>query len=132
MLPYTASPFPKLSWRNHPANHSLGTPPTILLAHRPRLAFCCKMAISLSIGKFLAAVHFPAILGAVPFSLPEAPMKNSLFALLAVVLATGSLLAADDPAKADWKAGLAIAKITPEKPVFLSGYGGRDTPYVKI
>src|SRR5438309_10961306 len=35
-------------------------------------------------------------------------------------------------AEADWKIGLARVKITPEQPVFLSGYANRNKPYEKI
>jgi hypothetical protein len=40
--------------------------------------------------------------------------------------------AADKKPEADWKAGLARVKITPDKPVFLSGYGGRTRPFDKV
>src|SRR6267154_894517 len=35
-------------------------------------------------------------------------------------------------AEADWKVGLAHVKITPEQPVFLSGYANRNKPYEQI
>src|SRR5438067_8326142 len=43
------------------------------------------------------------------------------------------LVASPTPAAdADWKVGLAQVKITPEQPVFLSGYANRNKPYEKI
>jgi hypothetical protein len=33
---------------------------------------------------------------------------------------------------ADWKVGLARVKITPDQPVFLSGYGSRNKPFEKV
>jgi len=44
--------------------------------------------------------------------------------VILVLLISGALPAAE-PA---WKAGIAKAKITPEKPVWMAGYGGRDHP----
>jgi neutral ceramidase len=41
-----------------------------------------------------------------------------------VLVAASSLVAAETT----WKAGLAKAKITPEEPLWLAGYGGRDRP----
>jgi hypothetical protein len=35
-------------------------------------------------------------------------------------------------AETDWKAGLAQVKITPEQPVLLSGYAGRNKPFEKV
>src|SRR6516162_5655584 len=35
-------------------------------------------------------------------------------------------------AEPEWKVGLAQAKITPEKPVFLSGYASRKQPFEKV
>src|SRR4051795_10950208 len=35
-------------------------------------------------------------------------------------------------ADTDWKVGLAQVKITPERPMLLSGYGGRTKPYEKV
>lgn len=49
---------------------------------------------------------------------------------LAAALAaqTANLFAAQEDAQAGWKAGLAKVKITPQKPIWLSGYAGRDKP----
>src|SRR6266536_5189577 len=42
-------------------------------------------------------------------------------------------LAGGDPtAKAEWKVGLAEVKITPERPLPMSGYGGRTKPFEKV
>src|SRR5438105_15241783 len=35
-------------------------------------------------------------------------------------------------AEPDWKAGLARVKITPERPVLMSGYAGRTRPFEKV
>jgi hypothetical protein len=46
-----------------------------------------------------------------------------------------ALLALGGPARAadtDWKVGLAQVRITPEQPVFLSGYASRNRPYEKV
>ena len=51
-------------------------------------------------------------------------MIRPAFALLVVALSFP--LIAD--AQAAWKAGVATTKITPEKPMAMSGYGGRDNP----
>lgn len=54
--------------------------------------------------------------------------------MLAVLVGLGSLSrgqegpAADDPAALAWRAGIARAKITPERALWMSGYGGRDRP----
>lgn len=39
---------------------------------------------------------------------------------------------AQSPVDAGWKAGLAKVKITPERPVQMSGYGGRIKPFEKV
>ena len=41
----------------------------------------------------------------------------------------GQSLPAAEP---EWKAGLAQVKITPEKPVYMSGYASRNKPYESI
>ncbi|MGE3805879.1 MAG: neutral/alkaline non-lysosomal ceramidase N-terminal domain-containing protein [Gemmataceae bacterium] len=51
-----------------------------------------------------------------------------LSALVATLLLTGNSRADE----ADWKAGLAQLKITPEQPIFLAGYSSRNKPYSKI
>jgi hypothetical protein len=53
------------------------------------------------------------------------------------MLALGCLLAlaaaaASRAAEAEWKVGLAEVKITPDKPIFLSGYAGRTKPFTKV
>lgn len=48
--------------------------------------------------------------------------------LAVAMLAAGSLYAAEPDAQAAWKAGLAQAKITPEKPLWAAGYGSRTRP----
>jgi neutral ceramidase len=50
----------------------------------------------------------------------------------AVALACLAGLAQPSIASADWKAGFAHAKITPEQPIFLSGYASRNKPYTKV
>jgi hypothetical protein len=46
----------------------------------------------------------------------------------AALLLTGSAPAADP----EWKVGLAQVKITPERPVLMSGYAGRTKPFEKV
>jgi hypothetical protein len=53
---------------------------------------------------------------------------TALLGLLAL-LSIGSPAAAAAPA---WKVGLAQVKITPERPVFLSGYANRNKPFEKV
>src|SRR5262249_3534461 len=64
----------------------------------------------------------------------EFPVKSLLFP--SVYCLFGAVLpvhAGGDPAaKADWKVGLAQAKITPERPMPMSGYGGRTKPFEKV
>jgi hypothetical protein len=45
------------------------------------------------------------------------------------LLAGGSPAAAAEP---EWKVGLAQAKITPDRPVLMSGYAGRTKPFEKV
>src|SRR5262245_55864381 len=40
--------------------------------------------------------------------------------------------AAKDGGKSEWKVGLAQMKITPERPVLMSGYAGRTKPFEKV
>ena len=47
--------------------------------------------------------------------------------VLLLLLAT-NLARAADPAPAGWKAGAAKVKITPEKPMWMSGYSSRTKP----
>src|SRR5262245_19674104 len=44
------------------------------------------------------------------------------------LLGVGGAQAAD----AEWRVGLAQAKITPEKPVFMAGYASRTKPFDKV
>jgi hypothetical protein len=48
--------------------------------------------------------------------------------ILAFVLACASLFSATFAAAADWQVGLAKEKITPEKPMWMAGYGARNKP----
>ncbi len=48
-----------------------------------------------------------------------------LFACLAVIVASDPVLRAAD---AGWKAGTAVADITPDQPQWMAGYGGRNRP----
>jgi hypothetical protein len=56
-------------------------------------------------------------------------LRILLLGLIVVCLAPISVTRAADP---EWKVGLAQVKITPEKPVFLSGYASRNKPYTKV
>jgi hypothetical protein len=55
-------------------------------------------------------------------------MNRYLAALLLALLAVPS----SGGAEPDWKVGLASVKITPDKPVFLSGYAARTKPFEKV
>jgi len=56
-------------------------------------------------------------------------MRYVLIVLAAAALARGAASAASAAdAKPTWKAGLATLKITPQKPLWLAGYGGRKGP----
>jgi len=52
--------------------------------------------------------------------------------LLFILLALGLLLAKSEGAEATWKAGIAKAVITPEKSVWLAGYGTKRPPDGKL
>ncbi len=56
-------------------------------------------------------------------------MKTASACFIILFGATTSLLAGAD---ADWKVGLAHVKITPEQPVLMSGYAGRNKPFEKV
>src|SRR5688572_13530484 len=53
---------------------------------------------------------------------------------IGAALGGGALLAAAEAQEAapDWKVGLAQVKITPEKPVFMAGYGNRNKPFERV
>lgn len=51
---------------------------------------------------------------------------SRIVALLIILVVLGTCSASE--AAAGWKAGVAKAKITPQKPLWLAGYGGRDRP----
>src|SRR5437667_9170806 len=55
-------------------------------------------------------------------------MTRACLFTVCIVAVTQSILAAEP----EWKVGLAQVKITPEQPVFLSGYASRNKPYEKI
>ena len=58
--------------------------------------------------------------------------RNTLFAFAvscSALLATCLWASAAEP---EWKVGLASVKITPERPVPMSGYAGRDKPFEKV
>src|SRR5262249_25053165 len=52
-------------------------------------------------------------------------MLRAALVVLVGVLTAGSAWAQGKPS---WKAGVAKARITPDKPMWLAGYGGRDRP----
>jgi hypothetical protein len=56
------------------------------------------------------------------------PWRWSAFGCLALFLASPFASAADP----DWKVGLARIKITPERPVMMSGYASRTKPFEKV
>jgi hypothetical protein len=51
---------------------------------------------------------------------------------LAAVLVTLAVVPLVGGAEPEWKVGLARVKITPDKPVFLSGYASRNKPFEKV
>jgi len=55
-----------------------------------------------------------------------APVANAIGLLIGIFFFLGGDFAA--PVLADWKVGLARQKITPETPMWMSGYGSRDRP----
>jgi hypothetical protein len=68
-------------------------------------------------------------------------MPRSCPLALTILLALSGLVGAQGdsagpspkaPPAGEWKVGLASVKITPERPVFLSGYGGRTRPFSKV
>jgi hypothetical protein len=56
------------------------------------------------------------------------PARTRVLSGLALLL-TGLGACAAEP---DWKVGIAQAKITPERPVLMSGYAGRTKPFEKV
>jgi hypothetical protein len=62
-------------------------------------------------------------------------MQASTTSLIGAVTACLAMLFSVSPipaAEAEWKVGLAQAKITPEQPIFLAGYGNRNKPFEKV
>jgi hypothetical protein len=55
-----------------------------------------------------------------------------LFALAVTCLATLGTALAGRAAEPEWLVGIAQVKITPDKPVFLSGYAARNQPFTKV
>ncbi len=58
-------------------------------------------------------------------------MRYSRFVFFVLGVAT-TLVQSIPAADPEWKVGLAQVKITPEQPVFLSGYASRNKPYEKV
>jgi hypothetical protein len=54
--------------------------------------------------------------------------KSTLFGLTALLITASAALAQD----AEWKIGLARVKVTPEQPVFMSGYASRNKPFESV
>jgi hypothetical protein len=52
--------------------------------------------------------------------------------IVGTCLAALLFASAATPAEPEWKVGLAQVKITPEQPVFLSGYASRNKPFEKV
>src|SRR5688500_1805417 len=52
--------------------------------------------------------------------------------VLAATALTGPPPAVNAQAPADWKVGLAQAKITPDNPIFMSGYASRNRPFDSV
>src|SRR5713101_10006397 len=65
-------------------------------------------------------------------SFKEGTMKNRL-ALAGILLVSQAVLRfGATAAEIEWQVGLAIVKITPEKPVPMAGYAGRTKPYENV
>jgi neutral ceramidase len=59
-------------------------------------------------------------------------LDSVLKRILSILLVLGLGVApAAGQESAPWKLGTAQAKITPQEPLWLAGYGGRDRPAVK-
>src|SRR5689334_23542024 len=56
---------------------------------------------------------------------PAMPLRTPCFALLLAALPAAA-------AEPDWKVGLAQVKVTPERPVLMSGYASRTKPFEKV
>lgn len=56
------------------------------------------------------------------------PLWRAALLLTAAVLVAGTVVAAEPAVTSTWRAGLAKAKITPEKPLWAAGYGSRQHP----
>jgi hypothetical protein len=63
---------------------------------------------------------------------PHGATRRSRAAGLTVAVLLGAVLAVGRGAEAEWKAGLAATKITPDKPVQLSGYASRIQPFQSV
>ena len=57
-----------------------------------------------------------------------ARFSSAVLAVFLLFLVTGPLIAEDSP----WKVGLARVKITPEQPVWMSGYASRNKPFESV
>jgi neutral ceramidase len=57
---------------------------------------------------------------------------KTLIQCSAAIVALYCGLAIGQAQEADWKAGLASVKITPEQPVFMAGYAARNKPYERV
>src|SRR5688572_18401993 len=55
-------------------------------------------------------------------------MRPALCVLIALLVLVGPTIAADPAIQHAWKAGAARVRITPAKPVWLTGFGARTTP----
>ena len=64
----------------------------------------------------------------IEFSTKEASMSKILWSFRAMVCLLGLMTLPLQVAEADWKAGTARAVITPQKPLWMAGYGGRTAP----
>ncbi|MEX1230104.1 MAG: neutral/alkaline non-lysosomal ceramidase N-terminal domain-containing protein [Planctomycetaceae bacterium] len=56
------------------------------------------------------------------------PRHRRMFFATILALTVGLLCGASSALAADWEAGVAKIVITPEEPIFMDGYGGRDHP----
>src|SRR5437016_4001918 len=59
-------------------------------------------------------------------------MRYAVRPALAIVLVFVFFAAAVCAQEAEWKIGLASAKITPPQPVFMAGYASRNKPYESV
>jgi neutral ceramidase len=69
---------------------------------------------------------------AIAYSITDTPRVSVMNKFLSCALAWLLIATGAAAAEPDWKVGLAQVKITPDRPVRLSGYAGRTKPFEKV